>query len=424
MKIPEAPPALSDILYVPSKLERVGVGLSKGIGPAPGGRYYHWEKLRRLEPPDDMSSDEWWACIKIARSGLRRRIPLQDTQGRPFAYVLADPVLEMLHEIDRYAGSWFATEDAITNPQTRDRYIVSSLIEEAITSSQLEGAATTREIAKEMLRSGRAPLDRGERMILNNYLAMRLIRTVKDQPLTPGLIYQIHGEVTRETLPSASVAPFLRNPDDNPAVYDENDRLLHRPPPVDEIAERMDSMCTFANQAEANAFLHPVLKAILLHFWLAYDHPFIDGNGRTARALFYWSMLSQKFWLFEFISISAILKKAPAQYGRAFLYSETDENDLTYFVLYQLSVIQRAIEELRAFIERKTQEVRETERMLRSTVTLNHRQIALLGHALRHPGMRYTIDSHQKSHAVVYQTARTDLMDLSKRRLLDKTRAG
>jgi hypothetical protein len=42
-------------------------------------------------------------------------------------------------------------------------------------------------------------------------------------------------------------------------------------------------------------FIHPVMRAITLHFWLAYDHPFCDGNGRTARALFYWSMLKQGY---------------------------------------------------------------------------------------------------------------------------------
>lgn len=96
--------------------------------------------------------------------------------------------------------------------------------------------------------------------------------------------------------------------------------------------------------------MHPVIIAIVLHSWLAYDHPFVDGNGRTARAPFYWSMLSQGFWLVEFLSISSILRKAPATSSRSFLHAETDENDLTYFILYHLKVIRRAIDELRAYM--------------------------------------------------------------------------
>jgi Fic family protein len=53
-------------------------------------------------------------------------------------------------------------------------------MEEAITSSQLEGAATTREVAKEMIREGRQPRDRSERMILNNYLTMQRIGAIRN----------------------------------------------------------------------------------------------------------------------------------------------------------------------------------------------------------------------------------------------------
>ena len=67
-----------------------------------------------------------------------------------------------------------------------------------------------------------------------------------------------------------------------------------------------------------SGFLHPVIRSILLHFWVAYDHPFVDGNGRNARALFYWSMLRHGFWLAEFFSISHEILKAPRKYYRAF----------------------------------------------------------------------------------------------------------
>ena len=180
----------------------------------------------------------------------------------------------------------------------------------------------------------------------------------------------------------------------------------------------------FRQSRPSDAFLHPVVKAILLHFWLAYDHPFIDGNGRTARALFYWSMLSQGYWLAEFVSISGILRKAQAKYARSFLYSETDENDVTYFIDAQLDVIRRAIDELHRYLKRKLTEVRATEQLLGASVSLNHRQIALLSHSLRHPGTRYSIASHKTSHGVTYQTARTDLLDLEARDLLVKSRSG
>ncbi len=423
MEIPIRPPTLAEVFKSfddSHRSPRLTEIFALGLGPAPGGKYRHWDTLRHLKPPEGLSSQEWWAGIKVARSLTRREVPLlKDKTGGSFFYTLADPVLELLHEIDRNASGHIAVADQITNPQTRDRYIQSSLIEEAITSSQLEGASTTREKAKEMLRSGREPIDHSEKMIVNNYRAIQLIARLKDQPLSKELLSLFHRTIINGTLKEGTERNYLRQPGDGIGVYDNRDNtLLHEPPPAHHIPGRIDALCRFANETPTGTFLHPVLKAIILHFWLAYDHPFIDGNGRTARVLFYWSVLSQHFWLFEFLSISTILRKAPVKYARSFLYTETDENDLTYFILAQLQVIRRAINELYAYVERKRQEVQQIEYLLRASTLLNHRQMALLGHALRHPGMRYTIESHRTSHQITYQTARTDLLELVKRQLL------
>jgi Fic family protein len=428
MRIPITPPTLGEILDSlrgDQGSERLSKIFSSPIGPAPESRYRHWDTLRHVTPPDGLASEDWWAAIKLARSQSRRTIPLTDRNGKPFSYCLPDPALELLHEIDASAAGPITTSTPIANPQTRDRYVQNSLIEEAITSSQLEGAATTREVAKAMIRSGRSPLDRSERMILNNYRAIKLIATLIDQPLSRDMIFMLHREITDGTVAEDVFGQVLRTPGDGIGVYDDRDNtLLHEPPHAAEIPVRLTRMCDFANTKQTGIFLHPVVKAIILHFWLAYDHPFVDGNGRTARALFYWSMLSQGFWLFEFLSISRIIRAAPARYGRSFLYTETDENDLTYFILAQLEIVKRAIEELRRYLELKSGEIKRTERLLRANVSLNHRQLALLSHALRHPGTRYTIESHRTSHDVTYQTARSDLLNLEEKALLVRGKSG
>jgi Fic family protein len=303
---------------------------------------------------------------------------------------------------------------------------MSSLIEEAITSSQLEGASTTRVVAKEMIRSGRAPRDRSERMILNNFLGMERIRSIVDRPLTPYDVLDLHRLLTEGTMDDPTAAGRLQRPDEpRVGVYDIEGNLLHQPPPADQLPERLEKLCRLANgEIGPDGFLHPVVRSILVHFFLAYDHPFKDGNGRTARALFYWSMLRQGYWLAEFLSISRILRKAPAQYGRAYLYVETDDHDTTYFILYNLGVICRAINELHEYLQRKMREVREVEAAIRRAETFNRRQLALLGHALRHPDTRYTFRSHALSHGVTHEAARQDLQDLARRDLLQRGKVG
>ena len=175
-------------------------------------------------------------------------------------------------------------------------------------------------------------------MILNNYRAMSDVREMRGRPLTAEAVLALHRAVTAETLADPDAAGRLQLPaEDRVEVCDVDGNVLHRPPPAEHLSERLREMVRFANaehgtNTDGGTFLHPVIRAIVLHFWLAYDHPFADGNGRTARALFYWAMLRQGYWIFEFLSISPFLKRTPEQYARAFLYAETDESDATYFI--------------------------------------------------------------------------------------------
>ena len=389
------------------------------------GHYFHWDELRRRKPPQGLSHHEWWLITKMTRLNVLRKIPLTDRAGQYFSFCVPDLVQEDLHQIDSGGrGRVDMPSSPITNPHTRDSYLVSSLMEEAITSSQLEGAITTREVAKAMIRSGRKPRDNSERMILNNYTTMQRIRGFKDFSLTPELVFQIHQLVTHQTLENPGAAGRFRRADEWRYVGDDEGEIFHDPPKADELPARLEAMCAFANEETPGHFVHPVVRAIILHFWLAYDHPFVDGNGRTARALFYWAMLRHGYWLFEFISISSILRKAPIKYYRSFLHTETDDNDLTYFVISQSKVIRRAISELHRYIDRKTTELRDVESHLRALDHFNHRQTALIRHALKHPGFRYTIIGHQESHKIAYQTARTDLLHLADKGILEQRKRG
>ncbi len=424
MKLPESPPGIQQLWAEARRGDRLANLLQAPFSPLVSGEYIHWDKLRHLHPPRGVSHRQWWFALKLCRGALYNEVPLTDTSGNPFRYGLPEPIPEQLHQIDLGAGGRIGMPDQITNPETRDRYYVASLVEEAITSSQLEGAATTRPVAQEMIRSGRPPRDRSERMILNNYLTMKRISEWQPKPLTKDLVLEIHRLVTHQTLDDASAAGRFRRSDEEAVVGDLYGRVFHKPPPANELDERMERMCDFANAKTPKGFLHPVIRSIILHFWLSYDHPFVDGNGRTARALFYWSMLHHGYRLCGFISISQVIRKAPAKYGRAFLCTETDDNDLTYFILYHLEVLRRAVAELHKYIRRKTEELRAIERRLQGVGLLNYRQRALISHALRHPDQRYTIASHRVSHNVVYETARNDLLDLKRRGLLRAEKVG
>jgi len=394
----------------------------------PRDRYLHWDKLRHLEPPGELTSEQWWLKIKMARGDDFRLLPLVDTKGKPFGYTLPDIVLRHLHHVDQRCSGEVAMDEVVTSEQEAGtRFLVNSLMEEAIRSSQLEGATTSRRVAKELLRSGRAPKDRSERMIVNNYRALQFMREDMGTTLSPESILELHRIVTEGTLDDPSAAGRLQRPDEpRVAVFDRDDgRPIHVPPPAEQLPERLELLCKFANENdEGEAFVHPVVRAILLHFWLAYDHPFEDGNGRTSRILFFWAMQSRDYWLAEYLPISRFIRNAPAKYAKAFMETETDGGDTTYFLIHQLEVIERAIADLHIYLKRKVAEVRDVEKLLQGTDDLNGRQLALLTEAVRHPDATHTFASHSKSHRVTHETARTDLRSLVERGLLTQRRNG
>lgn len=427
MKLPLVPPPLNT-LFESLSPEALSAWHAQPQPALPEGRYLHWDELRHRAPPQGLSHEQWWLAVKIARQAQAQPLPLKDKHGLAFTYTMPAPVIQALHFIDRDASGQILMDGPVASPQDRDRYLVSSLIEESITSSQLEGASTTRRVAEDMLRAGRRPRTTGERMIFNNYQAMRHIRGMRDEPLTPALILELHRMLTLDTLDDPADAGRLRQADDIHVVDPRDGQVLHIPPAASLLPARLEALCTFANRTDSDVpYIHPVVRAILLHFALGYEHPFADGNGRTARALFYWAMARQGYWLMEYLSISRILRQAPGQYARAYLHTETDGGDATYFLLHQLDVIHQAIDALKAYLAEKSRELHATEKLLRSVelrTRCNHRQIALLGHALKHADAIYTVESHRASHAVAYATARSDLLALVDMGLLQEARQG
>lgn len=394
------------------------------------GRYLHWDEIRRRNDQYPKPGLAWFA-IKSARHPILKKVPLVDIEGNPFFFCIPDSLQFLLHQIDKMAaGNIGAVDTEIISEGAQRRYLVQSLImEEAITSAQLEGAATTRKVAKEMLKSERAPRDKSERMILNNYRMMRAAVEAKDQPLSLELILELHEIATDGAIDNDAEPGSFRQTDDVVVRFDGE--TVFTPPLAKSVPERIEQLCTFAETDHSNAdsseFIHPVVKAVILHFMMGYIHPFGDGNGRSARALFYWFMLKSGYWLFEYVSISQLLRKAPAKYVKSYIYTETDEGDLTYFIDYQLHIIVRAIEELFAHLKEKQRSYYDFLSLLEDSDligALKPRQLDLLKKACREPGRIFTAASVGNEYAVTLNTARSDLEKLAELKLLLPHKAG
>lgn len=431
MKIPEKAPSRLSVIDNTEQLKLLLTavrehGLNEFISTVEQrDEYVYWDKFKYFNMPDTLSPELAWTYLKMIRQSKLVRISLVSNDGKNFGYWTPDSILQDLSFIDRNtSGNILVGVDSIHNSEQK-KYLSNSLMEEAIASSQLEGAATTRRVAKEMLRSGRRPKSHAEQMIFNNYRTIMQIKDLINQPLNDKLVLKLHKSMTSDTLEDPMECGRFRNTKDEPIyVKDETGQILYTPPPAEKIPFMMKRLYDYANKTDGTRFIHPVIKAVILHFYLSYIHPFMDGNGRTARAILYWYMLKKKYWMFEYFTISRIFVKTPARYARAFLYTEIDDLDITYFLSFHLRAIRNAIIKLINYIKQKQKEARVTAHYLRQYPELNDRQKMLLRNALENPERLYDIFKHQSIHNITYETARRDLLGLMENGFLIKTKKG
>ncbi len=343
MDVPETAPALDSELFNPAtSADSESVRLSREYN----GRYLHWDELHYRDC-GEFGRYNLWYLMKLSRESAAKRISIGALE---LSYNYLDTFYENLHKLDMNLSAGFIPTEKM-DEKRKLLYSVSSIMEESIASSQIEGASTTTKVAKKMLRSNSAPRNKSEQMILNNYEAMQFIRSVVDRPLTPDLIREIHSKVSRGTMEDASFEGEFRD-DDSIAVADPlTGKTYHNPVPFGDIMPLISELCSFANSDEP--FVHPVIKGMILHYVLAYIHPFVDGNGRVARSLFYWYTMKEGYGLMEYLSISKAIKKHRGQYDLAYLLSETDGNDITYFIRYNLDIIMESIGMFSDYLHKK-----------------------------------------------------------------------
>jgi len=378
-------------------------------------KYHYWDKVKHQNIPSKFNKVDFWWAIKLSRMTNSKTLEFHKEK---FTYCLTDNLQQKLHEFDLNLGGSLRAQTAITQTE-KENYLIGSIMEEAIASSQIEGAVTTRKKAKEILRKSKKPVNKSEQMIVNNYLTIKHIVENKDKPLTKEALFEIHKLITYNTLNAKKDEGEYRTSNEFDVVDAKTNETVYTPPNHKEVPQLMTDFFTFFNDETPSFFIHPIIKACIVHFMIGYIHPFVDGNGRTARALFYWYMLKKKYWLTEYLSISRIIMKSRTKYGLAYRYTEMDDNDLTYFLSYKINAIHLAFEEMKKYIERKEKEKKKYLNLHKIT-ELGPRQVHIISWMIQNEAQLLTVKEIESRFGVSNQTARNDLDRLTRMKFLEE----
>lgn len=369
--------------------------------------YYYWDKVKYLSLPEEVNTVDIWAAIKFERNLSPYSISFSKYR---LHWMLTNKMQRLLHEFDLTIGGSLQSGAMIPGNE-KSKYLINSLMEEAIASSQIEGAVTTIKEAKEMLRKRLAPKSKSQQMIINNYKTIQRISEIKNQPFSREAILEIHSLITANTLDDKKEEGVFRKSNEVSAVDSTDNEIVFYPPDVSAVEPMMSQLIHFFNDEDTALHIHPIVKACIVHFMIGFIHPFVDGNGRTARALFYWYLLKKGYWLTQYLSISRMILKSKVQYANAYLYTEHDEMDVGYFIHYQLHIMALAFESLQEYLKRKSEEKKSIAELLKIK-NINNRQAEIVKWFYEEPGSMLTVREVQTRLAVSEQSARNDLAGL------------
>lgn len=405
MKIPATPPSWRDVL----RADPAPLWLMADV-PSQDG-YPHWDDLVGQEPPEGLTHEQWWVRLKALRLERAVKMPVFRTaSGKRFWYCLPEYLSDIIAQITpAVSGADADLGRQINEAATHDMFAEWTLREEAIASAQIAGAELSRSEALLRFDNGTLADTVAGGIAWRNYVAMARMHELADQPLTPELVIELNTILTGDGT--------LRTSDDTD-ISDPTGRVWHSAPPASEVPKRLEKLCRFANQ-ETDEQMPPLLAAMTVHYMAVHDHYFAQANQRTARLLFYWALNRCDYRLARYLSISKVMAAKGVNYRRTFLLTDTDDGDLTYFFAFQLSVLRRAIWQLRARLETELAASNPTLTPLLSVERdLNHRQLTVLETCLADPRSAFSYDTHAAYWDVTFETARTDLRSLGKRGLM------
>lgn len=378
-------------------------------------RYLNSEEIKRriYGTGSTKGWNELWQRISLSRK--HGAIPISiPSIGMDFWYFPSDSLQKKIIEIEQLGTLLY---DKIVEAAFKSEFLADAAIEEAITSAIYEGANTTRAQAKQLIESGKRPVTKDDWMLLNNFEAMNWIKDHSEEKVTVNLILKIHQIVSKNTLESVDANYSGKFRDDKVFVRNTSGAAVHEGVSYLKIPKAIEEAINVTTNNPR--YLHPLIKGTLLHYLIAYIHPFFDGNGRTARTMFYFKSMKHDLKFVELLSISAHLKNSGNMYERVFTVIKDHDWDLTYFIDYCLESLLAALK----IVDGKVSYLVRIN-TLKDQYELNENQIGLLQRLALNKYRNITIESYAEEILKSREVARKELKALVSSGLVVERKVG
>jgi Fic family protein len=359
----------------------------------------------------DLANTDWEELrLNFIKHRKTSCVPLfLDSIQRKFWFYPADCIIKKAEQLEKRGTQLH--QKIVQNSNFKEEFFLDSMVEEAITSAIYEGANSTKAKAQELIVTEQAPKNKDEWMLINNYHALQWIKENRSKSLSTDLIKEVHAIVTRNTLEVDDANFSGRFRDDAVFVRSSLNEVKHEGVNHELVEASLNEAIHTATKNRR--YFPAVIKGILMHYYIAYVHPFFDGNGRTARAVFYFKAMKNNLTFVELLSVSAYLKNHGKQYERSFEKVVQNDFDVTYFIDFNLDALLEAIEA----VEKKVDYLLSL-MVLREKQKLSENQVGLLQRLALNRFRKITIEEYATRIDKSREIARQELKQLSQLKLL------
>lgn len=293
--------------------------------------------------------------------------------------------------------------------------------------TKIEGNELTREQAQQVVRldgyidskdvvqkTGLIARERDIQEVINY---RNVVVWIDQQDYSLGAKQKLFGEKTLKTLHSLTMQRLMEEAvvgayrTKQVVVKSATDgQVVFRPPVSVEIEYLVKDFFKWLSDKEAQA-THPVFQAAITHYQLVYIHPFIEGNGRTARAMATLVMKALGYDFKRYFSLEQYFDSDVEQYYQALLsVQQSPERDLSYWLEYFCYGLAIEIDKIRSQVEKLSKDIK-LKKELGKQVALTERQIIIL-ELLHDQGQITSQDAQRVLPNVSVDTILRDLKDL------------
>lgn len=196
-----------------------------------------------------------------------------------------------------------------------------------------------------------------------------------DKKVTEALLTRLHKLTVAKILPEETAGVYRKT--QVVIKSSQTGEVVFRPPAAIVVPGQIDDLLAFINGSESQD-IHPVLQSGIVHYEFVRIHPFVDGNGRVARALSTLMLFKEGYDIRKFFSLEEYFDSDAGRYYESLQSVENNGGDLTNWLEYFTEGLSIELNKVKERVENVSADIKIKEKLGGKPLMLTERQMKIV----------------------------------------------